>query len=478
MCLSPIHIPNKSSYIVDGISYSGYDVPCGHCLECQQQKRNEWQTRISFELASLYARHGRAVFLTFTYSDKCLPTCTLDFGSDGQEVVSCFNHRDVLAFLNRLKVEVHKRFGADSYKYFFTSEYGTNTKRPHYHAIFFLQPFVDWHKFVEICRSKWSYGYMFPKYDKYRNMYVDNDNQPLTSGKPCISSLGGCAKYVSKYVTKDLSFYELPSISQYLSVKGNKHRIKLYLPKHWQSNRLGWSAIDDINLFDDVEVKQVISCGLLNPLTLKRVPLPSYVINKLMYHSVKSDRISSTSGKPLYDRYFTKFGLLYQRFIFEQRLYKTACKMSQVLQDLSNIDVDTKPLKAFSLSQIRDYNTFLPHAFYRSVYKYLPSSAIDTLLHANGGDISAIFDADQAFNFWLANRDTSYLKFHCNDWPKRFEPQIISHLFFRDIASVVSLYEYVCFVRDKARCEENQRKMQEIQKYKRMYTCKYDKKYC
>lgn len=478
MCLSPIHIPNKSSYIVDGISYSGYDVPCGHCLECQQQKRNEWQTRIAFELSSLYARRGCAVFLTFTYNEAHLPSVELDFGVHGKEVISCFRHSDVLSFLNRLKVEAHKCFGPNSYKYFFTSEYGSNTKRPHYHAIFFLQPFVDWHKFVEMCRAKWSFGYMFPKYDKYRNMYVDNDSQPLSHGKPCISSLGGCAKYVSKYVTKDLSFYELPSVSQYLSVKGHKDLIKTSLPKHWQSNCLGWSAIDDINLFDDNDVKQVLSVGLLNPLTFKRVPLPSYVINKLMYRNVKSDRISPTSGKPLYDRYLTDFGAMYQRYIFETRIFKTACKMSETLQDVSQYDLSSPCLNKYTSSQLRDYKTFLPHAFYRVVYMYLPSIALDNILSANGGDISSLYNLDFAFNFWLANRDTKYLKAHVQPWYFPRAPVVNSHSFFRDIASVVSLYDHVCILRDTARCEENERRLQEIQRYKRLYTNKYDNTLC
>ena len=478
MCLSPIHIPNKSSFIVDGISYTGYDVPCGHCLECRQQKRNEWQTRIAFELSSLYSRGGRAVFLTFTYSDLHLPSVELDFGFYGKESISCFRHSDVLSFLNRLKVEAHKTFGPNSYKYFFTSEYGTSTKRPHYHAIFFLQPFVDWNKFVEICRSKWSYGFMFPKFDKYRNTYVDNDSQPLSGGKPCISSLGGCAKYVSKYVTKDLSFYELPSVSQYLSVKGHKDLIKTCLPKHWQSNCLGWSAIDAINLFDDNDVKQALSVGILNPLTFKRVPLPSYVINKLMYRNVISDRISPTTGKPLYDRILTNFGALFQRYIFETRILKTALKMSEALQSVSSYGISSQALNKLTASQLSDYKTFIPHALFRVVYKYLPSIALDNILSANGGDLQSLFNMENAFTYWFANRDTNYLKAHVQPWSIPRSSVLNSHLFFREIASVVSLYEHVCYLRDLARCEENERIVKELERYKRLYTNKYDNKLC
>lgn len=478
MCLSPIHISNKSAYKVDGISYTGYDVPCGHCLQCRQQKRNEWQTRIAFELSSLYARGGRAVFLTFTYNVQHLPSVELDFGVHGKEVISCFRHSDVLAFLNRLKVESNKVFGPNSYKYFFTSEYGSHTKRPHYHAIFFLQPFVDWHKFVEICRTKWSFGYMFPKFDKLRNMYVDNDGQPLTDGKPCISSLGGCAKYVSKYVTKDLSFFELPSVSQFLSVKGHKDLIKTCLPKHWQSNCLGWSAIDAINLFDDNDIKQVLCEGILNPLTLKRVPLPSYVINKLMYRNVVSDRISPISGKPLYDRILTDFGALYQRIIFETRIFKTARKISEALQSASLYGVSSRALNKFTSSEISNYQTFLPHSFYRVVYMYLPSIALDNILSANGGDLSSLYNFDYAFTFWLANKDTTFLKAHVQPWSVPRSPSVNSHLFFRDIASIVSLYEHICILRDTARCEENERLLKEKEHYKRLYTNKYDITLC
>lgn len=479
MCLQPLHIKNNSSYHVEGISYTGYDVPCGHCLECQQEKRNEWQTRISFELASLYACHGRAVFLTFTYDNEHLPHFELDFGVQGKEVISCFSHADVLAFLNRLKVEAHKRFGPHAYKYFFTSEYGTNTKRPHYHAIFFLQPFVNWQTFVEMCRAKWSYGYMFPKYNKYMSCYVDNDNRPLCDGKPCISSLGGCAKYVSKYVTKDLSFYELPSLSQYLSKKGNKDLIKRSLPKHWQSNCLGWSAIDDINLFDDSAVKDVISNGLLNPLTFVRVPLPSYVVNKLMFKNVKSTRISPTSGKPLYDRYFTEFGMQYQFFIFQNRVMKTAAKMSEVLQLHSSDTVHgNKTVAGLCAGPLSDYHTFIPHAIYRNVYKYIPSHALDTILSAYGGDVDALFNLENAFQYWLANRDTQYLKYHSQfDHPVKPGSLNYRH-FFRHIADIIAFYEHECYLRDKARCEDNEKTLREIEKYKHLYVNKYDTKLC
>ena len=77
MCYRPLFVPNHSAYIDVNTSVYGYSVPCGHCLACQQAKRDEWQTRTSFEISSLYKRGGVAVFLTFTYNDVNLPHYTL-----------------------------------------------------------------------------------------------------------------------------------------------------------------------------------------------------------------------------------------------------------------------------------------------------------------------------------------------------------------------------------------------------------------
>lgn len=488
MCLNPIHIKNKSVYKVYGLSYTGYDVPCGHCLECNQLRMNDWQTRIAFELNTLYKRGGRAVFLTFTYNQSCLPHYTLNFGRGEKYRIECFRHHDVLTFLNRVKVEAIKRFGKGSYKYFFTSEYGKNTKRPHYHAIFFLESHVDWHRFVELCRSKWSYGFMFPKYDKRLRCYIDKKGRPITDGKPCISSLGGCAKYVSKYVTKDLSFYGLPLVSLYLENKSNKEHMKRFLPKHWQSNLLGISAVDALPLFDDSSFKDVLSNGIVNPLTLKRVPIPQFIINKLMYRYESSNRLSPTSGKPLYDRFLTDFGRLYFFDVFSNRVVKTAQKMSVIFQQTETISVPDcrrfakRPLSLSSLgvSDVTDYRHFLPFAIYRQLYRYLPSLSVCRILRSYGGDISALFNFNVAYSFWIDNKDTSFLK-HKSRFNNPFDRNYTPHRFNKfwyPYECVCRTFEHLSRSLSESRLLENQRKMDEIERYKALYTNKFDNSLC
>lgn len=133
MCLSPLRIKDNSVYRSQYLTSPFREVPCGHCAECASVYMKEWQTRICFELDSLYKRGGVACFLTFTYDDAHLPF----YNDDSAGIhVRCFNHDDVLTFLNRLKIQVYRKFGRGCYKYFFVSEYGKDTRRPHYHCLF------------------------------------------------------------------------------------------------------------------------------------------------------------------------------------------------------------------------------------------------------------------------------------------------------------------------------------------------------
>lgn len=502
MCYRPLHINNNTSYFVDGLSVSGYDVPCGKCLDCLNSKKQEWQTRIAFELSALYKRGGRAVFLTFTYNNACLPIYRdKKYVVDGKPFeVPCFNHKDVLTFLNRLKVESYKRFGSYSYKYFMCSEFGKNTKRPHYHAIFFLQPTVNWSEFVKICRAKWSYGFMFPKFDKKRGVFVDSKGLSLGNGKPCISALGGCSKYVSKYITKDMSYYGRKDIQLYLSDKSNKVRMSKFLPKHWQSNNLGISVIDEINLFDENSVKQALSDGVCNPLTFKVVPFPKYAIDKLMYKNVLSPRVSEKTNKPLYDRVLTEFGRIYMYSVFTSRLHKYCNKMSNVFQDFNarrdaldrlhelRLSDSEKwfgvPSHAITLDTlgIRDVNnpsTFVPFVLYKMFWRYAPPHLPLRLLHASGGDISKIFDIDMTFSFWLDNKDTEYLKhryYYYNSAVSKDADMFRD--FFVKYEYVVSLYESISIKNSESRAVENERKFQRLQDLKEKYKNRYDKSLC
>ncbi|WNK13252.1 MAG: replication initiator protein [Microvirus sp.] len=92
-------------------------VPCGKCIGCQKTKSQVWSVRLYHE--SL--QHERNCFVTLTYNEPCPKT---------------INKRDLQLFFKRLR-HVHRL------RYFACGEYGTRTRRPHYHAIIFGEDFRD-----------------------------------------------------------------------------------------------------------------------------------------------------------------------------------------------------------------------------------------------------------------------------------------------------------------------------------------------
>lgn len=103
-------------------------VPCGKCLCCLVNKRNDW----SFRLMQEYRKSVTASFLTLTYHH-----------APSQGV----SKRHVQLFLKRLR----KKTG-QGLRYFAVGEYGEKTQRPHYHILLFN------YKDEKFVRSSWTYN--------------------------------------------------------------------------------------------------------------------------------------------------------------------------------------------------------------------------------------------------------------------------------------------------------------------------------
>lgn len=117
-CITPVSIvrPNGKGP-ADRI-----DVPCGKCITCLSNRRNDWSFRLEQELKC----SDYSFFVTLTYSDDNLPKQPVT----GHPIVS---KRDCQLFLKRLR-ECERGV---KWRYFLVSEYGPTTLRPHYHVIFF-----------------------------------------------------------------------------------------------------------------------------------------------------------------------------------------------------------------------------------------------------------------------------------------------------------------------------------------------------
>ncbi|AXH77994.1 MAG: replication initiator protein [Microviridae sp.] len=115
-------------------------LPCGQCIGCKLQRANDWATRCSHE-ASL---HTCNMFGTFTYAEEKLATRSL-----------C--HRDWQLFAKKLRNALSRKWSANSIeisdslyytadmglrpipqlKYYMAGQYGSRTRRPHFHACLF-----------------------------------------------------------------------------------------------------------------------------------------------------------------------------------------------------------------------------------------------------------------------------------------------------------------------------------------------------
>lgn len=133
-------------------------VPCGKCLACLSNKRYDWSCRIMEEQKV----SSSAMFVTLTYSEKYLPNCG---------VVK----RHLQLFFKRLRKKCPK------IRYYAVGEYGSITRRPHYHIILFNGN-------ENAVRSEWT---LFNK--------VRNRREPIGIvhiGQVTEASVQYCTKYV------------------------------------------------------------------------------------------------------------------------------------------------------------------------------------------------------------------------------------------------------------------------------------------
>ncbi|WNK15090.1 MAG: replication initiator protein [Microvirus sp.] len=95
-------------------------VPCGRCPPCKIRRVNGWV----FRLLQEEKRSESAHFLTLTYDTNSVPITQNGFMT--------LHKPDLQKFFKRLR-----KLNGTGIKYYAVGEYGTNNKRPHYHAIVF-----------------------------------------------------------------------------------------------------------------------------------------------------------------------------------------------------------------------------------------------------------------------------------------------------------------------------------------------------
>ena len=141
-CYYPItltenEIIKKSIITAEEYNGKGLIVPCGKCVGCLITKRNQWTFRLMEEFKVSSSSH----FLTLTYNDENIPHSP---NSTPYQPSYMFNKTDVQKYIKRVRKENESKL-----KYYFVSEYGDKTQRPHYHAIIFNSN-------ADLLKEKWS----------------------------------------------------------------------------------------------------------------------------------------------------------------------------------------------------------------------------------------------------------------------------------------------------------------------------------
>jgi len=105
----------------------GLLVPCGQCMNCRLQKREEWVLRLKHE----FDYWEQAIFVTLTYSDEHLP--------ESESLVKA----DLQKFFKRVRKNLGNLETPKSICYFGVGEYGEEKGRPHYHIIIYGMDFLN-----------------------------------------------------------------------------------------------------------------------------------------------------------------------------------------------------------------------------------------------------------------------------------------------------------------------------------------------
>lgn len=230
-CTNPVTITKN----LDRLDYpDGLLVPCGKCLNCRIQYREQWGMRLTHEMS--YNEDG--IFLTLTYDQKNVPI------NDAFQLTLKKEHAQ--KFFKRLR----KNLKGKKIKYFLCGEYGDETKRPHYHAIVFgisrkeipkikqSWNFCDW-KNPSICKD--SFGMVEHDSINYVCQYIDKKfTGELANEEYYQKGIEAPFRLCSKGIGKDYCEDNEDRIRdlEYITVRGTKRSVpRYYLDRIGKDNK-------------------------------------------------------------------------------------------------------------------------------------------------------------------------------------------------------------------------------------------------
>ena len=207
-------------------------VGCGNCIECRKQKARGWQIRMLEEVK--HRQDGK--FITLTFSDESIKElrkkCKGLTGYDLDNQIATVGMR---LFLERWRKKYKK-----SLRHWMVTELGHNgTENIHMHGIVWTT------ENIEEIRSKWQYGYMYPRNeDEKRQNYVTaktvnyiikyiskKDEKHKTYKSIILTSAGIGKKYMEGYNATTNKYKGTETNQTYRTDTGHK----MSLPIYWRN---------------------------------------------------------------------------------------------------------------------------------------------------------------------------------------------------------------------------------------------------
>lgn len=240
-CLRAISIQDKSgATTADRIT-----VPCGKCHACLTNKREEWTIRILEEAKS----YLKCCFITLTINDN-----NIVYGATEPTLVK----NDIVLFMKRLRKRLNFPI-----RFYCVGEYGTKTRRPHYHLMIFGLDYSHFHlilkSWVNLETSEpiglVDYGDLNVRTASYIAKYhVNRTKYPEGSSPPFVLMSKGIGRaYVKKmrnyHKSIDNGFYQhfefRKALPRYYK---NKLYTKFQLQKMGVENRVRAGAYEETNV--------------------------------------------------------------------------------------------------------------------------------------------------------------------------------------------------------------------------------------
>lgn len=430
MCIHPITIANRTRSYTDYRDKFFFSVPCQKCSSCTLANQSDWFIRSYYH----FKEYPYVYIYTLTYNNENLPKFSSKLYPEFIDL-PCFNQHHIKSTIDLLRKYLirHRLCSNKDFTFLVCSEYGKDpngTRRPHYHCELFFKHKLPFRQLHSLMRQFWAdkYGFIYPDVkvkSELRNSKLYRETYPPESAVLALD-IEKCSRYCSKYVTKDINFFNQPLVSRFLDKSLDKYtyntrynEIKPYLPKHWQSRGFGLAMLEEVKSNPDY----YLGGGKLHLLSRskgkqdsKKIRIPAYILDKIKYNIVRYDNRyfglgglydsdSRTKNKYIRIRVMTEF---YRNFVKRNFSNKYNQLTDYVRKGIQILSQDSEALRLANLgnycwnSSVRDFaksvslSSLVNYSLFLRDRQVLSDS---DPLHSFIGGVTD-FDFSQAYDFF------------------------------------------------------------------------------